>query len=651
MMTPIWKPSLERKLNSNLTKFARQHQSTARYADSFEYAPLHRWSLDNQEQFWSRLWDHCGVVGDKGQRILDNGDRMPGARWFPDATLNFAENLLRDRPEDAVSIICWDEHQGRQALSFRALKQSVASLAAFFRACGVACGDRVAAYTHNGSEAVIAMLAAVSVGAVWSSCSSDFGPRGVLDRFVQIEPKLLIASDGYFYKGQKIERLNNAREIASNLPSIEQVVVIPRIEASPPLSGFIAAHSWSDAITEYANADLRFERAPFDHPIYIVFSSGTTGAPKCIAHGAGGTLLQHLKEHQLQCDIKAGDRVFYATTTGWMMWNWLISALASEASVVLYDGFALAKEGRILFDLAQAERVSLVGVSSGYLRTIEKLGLRPTETHDLRALRLITSTGSPLVPESFDYVYRDVKRDAQLASISGGTDIISCFVCGNPWASVFRGEIQGPGLGMSVEVWNENGRRVIGEQGELVCTKSFPSMPIYFWNDPDNSKYFDAYFSNYPGVWRHGDYATETVNGGFIIHGRSDATLNPQGVRIGTSEIYRVVEAMTEVEEALAIDQDWEGVTRVVLFVKLRSGVRLDDDLTRRIRRKLHDEVSPRHAPAIVVEAPDLPHTRSGKLVELAVREIIHGRPVNNREALANPESLEFFANLPSLSK
>lgn len=649
-MRPIWKPSLERRLNSNLTEFARRNQNTAPYADSLEYGPLHRWSLDHREEFWSQLWDYCGVVGDKGQRILEAGDMMPRARWFPDATLNFAENMLRDRPEDTVSIICWDEQQRREEVSFRALKQSVASIAAFFRACGVARGDRVAAYTHNGPESVIAMLAAASIGAVWSSCSSDFGPRGVLDRFVQIEPKLLIASDGYFYKGQKIERLNNAREIASNLSSIEQVVVIPRIQTSPPLSGFAAARSWTDVITEYANANLRFEHAPFDHPLYIMFSSGTTGAPKCITHGAGGTLLQHLKEHQLQCDIKEGDRVFYATTTGWMMWNWLVSALASEAAIVLYDGFPLAKEGRILFDLAQAEGVSLLGVSAGYLKTIEKLGLSPRETHDLRALRLITSTGSPLAPESFDYVYRDVKPDTQLASISGGTDIVSCFVCGNPWGSVFRGEIQGPGLGMSVEVWDDQGRRVVGQQGELVCTESFPSMPIYFWNDPDNSKYVDAYFSRYAGVWRHGDYATETVNGGFIIHGRSDATLNPQGVRIGTSDIYRVVEVMTEVEEALAIDQDWEGGSRVVLFVKLRAGLRLDADLVRRIKRKLHDEASPRHAPAIVVEAPDLPHTRSGKLVELAVREIIHGRPVQNREALANPESLEFFANLPELS-
>jgi acetoacetyl-CoA synthetase len=650
-MTPLWKPSLERKLNSKLTEFARIDQSTALDACSFEYAALHRWSLGHRDEFWSRVWDYCGVIGGKGRRILENDDRMPGARWFPDATLNFAENLLRDRPEDSVSIICWDEDRSRQAISFHTLKRSVASIAAFLRACGLNCGDRVAAYTHNGSEAVIAMLAAASIGAVWSSCSSDFGPRGVLDRFSQIEPKLLIASDGYYYKGQKIERLNNAREIASKLPSVEQVVVIPHIGASPLLKGFIAARAWPDVVAEYANANLRFERLPFDHPLYIMFSSGTTGVPKCIAHGAGGTLLQHLKEHQLQCDVKEGDRVFYATTTGWMMWNWLVSALASEAIVLLYEGFVLAKEGRILFDLAQKERASLFGVSAGYLRAIEKLGLRPIETHDLRALRLITSTGSPLVPESFDYVYRDVKRDTQLASISGGTDIISCFVCGNPWGSVFRGEIQGPGLGMSVEVWNEAGRRVIGEEGELVCTRSFPSMPICFWSDPNNSKYVEAYFSRFRGVWRHGDYATETINGGFIIHGRSDATLNPQGVRIGTSDIYRVVEGMTEVEEALAIDQDWEGGTRVVLFVKLRKGLRLDDDLARRIKRKLYDEASPRHAPAVVVEAPDLPHTRSGKLVELAVREIIHGRPVKNTEALANPESLKFFANLPDLSK
>ena len=396
---------------------------------------------------------------------------------------------------------------------------------------------------------------------------------------------------------------------------------------------------------------MTFEALPFDHPLYIMFSSGTTGAPKCIVHGAGGTLLQHLKEHQLQCDVRPGDRVFYATTTGWMMWNWLVSALASRATILLYDGFPMDKNGAVLFDLASRERATLFGVSAGFLKTVEKLGARPRETHDLAHLRLITSTGSPLSPESFDYVYRDVKANVQLASISGGTDIVSCFVCGNPWSPVHRGEIQGAGLGMAVEVWDADGRRLFGEQGELVCTRAFPAMPIGFWNDPGGEKYHAAYFSQYHRIWRHGDYATQTANGGFVIHGRSDATLNPQGVRIGTADIYRIVETFPEVEEALAVAQGWEGGERIVLFVKLRTNHRLHDALIDRIKHKLKEEASPRHVPAMIVEAPELPHTRSGKLVELAVREVINGRPVKNREALANPDSLAFFSNLPAVTK
>jgi acetoacetyl-CoA synthetase len=575
---------------------------------------------------------------------------MPGARWFPDARLNFAETLLRERPDDEIAITFWGEEQVQEKLAFGELKKRVASLAACFRAQGLGPGERIAAYLHNGPQAVIGMLACASIGAVWSSCSPDFGVNGVLDRFGQIEPSLLIFSDGYFYKGAKIDRLENAREIAKRLPSVRGVLVIPYIQDDPPLDGFGNARRWPIDLAEHEGAPLEFEPLPFDHPLYVMFSSGTTGAPKCIVHGAGGTLLQHLKEHQLQCDVKAGDRVFYATTTGWMMWNWLASALASRATIVLYDGFPMARRGRILFDLAQEERATFFGVSAGYIRAIEKLGLKPRESHDLGTLRTIASTGSPLLPDGFDYVYRDVKQDVQLASISGGTDIISCFVCGNPWSPVHRGEIQGPGLGMAVEVWNGNGRRVIGEKGELVCTRPFPSAPICFWNDTDGKKYFQAYFAQYPGVWRHGDFATETINGGFIIHGRSDATLNPQGVRIGTAEIYNVVEKLPEIEEALAIDQEWEGGGRIVLFVKMRPENRLDERLTALVKRKLHDEASPRHVPALVIEAPDLPHTRSGKLVEMAARDVVHGREVKNVEAIANPESLAFFAKLPQLT-
>ncbi|MBI1868092.1 MAG: acetoacetate--CoA ligase [Methylocystis sp.] len=646
---PLWKPSLERRRHSNLTSFARQAAATETYGAAFDYAALHRWSLERSEDFWSRVWDFCGVIGEKGGRVLSDGDKMPGARWFPEAKLNFAENLLRDRAEEEIAIVFWGEDTIKQTLTFLQLKHRVASLAAYFLAQGIKAGDRIAAYIHNSPEAVIGMLAASCLGAAWSSCSSDFGVEGVLDRFGQIEPKLLIASDGYYYKGKKIDRLDHAREVASKLGSVKKTLVVPYIHDKPPLGAFANAQTWPDALAAHQGATLSFEPLPFDHPLYILFSSGTTGAPKCIVHGAGGTLLQHLKEHQLQCDIKPGDRVFYATTTGWMMWNWLASALASKATILLYDGFVTAGDGKILFDLAEQERAALFGTSAGYVKAIEKLGLNLRETHDLGALRLIASTGSPLLPDSFDYVYRDIKPDVQLASISGGADIISCFVCGNPWRPVYRGEIQGAGLGMAVEVWNADGRRVVGEQGELVCTQPFPSAPIYFWNDPQGKKYFDAYFATYPGVWRHGDYATATANGGFVIHGRSDATLNPQGVRIGTADIYNVVERMPEIQEALAIDQEWGEGTRIVLFVKMQPGRRLDEALTIRLKRKLYDEASPRHVPAVVVEAPDLPHTRSGKLVELAVRDVIHGRPVKNSEALANPESLAFFANLPQL--
>jgi acetoacetyl-CoA synthetase len=649
-MTAIWTPELTRRRECLLSGFARGSGETGSYAHAFDYTGLHRWSLARRDAFWSRVWEFCGVIGERGARTLVDGGKMPGARWFPDARLNFAENLLRPRPDDEVAILFQGERKSWRTLSFAQIRTEVAALAAHLRALGVAPGDRVAAYTHNGPEAVIGMLAAASIGAVWSSCSADFGARGVLERFGQIEPKVLIVSDGYYYKGQKIERLDNAREIAGQLPSLKETLVIPYIDAAEPLEGFASARLWPQAIQSHEGARLTFEALPFDHPLYIMFSSGTTGAPKCIVHGAGGTLLQHLKEHQLQCDVRPGDRVFYATTTGWMMWNWLVSALASRATLLLYDGFPMDKDGAVLFDLASRERATLFGVSAGFLKTVEKLGARPRETHDLAHLRLITSTGSPLSPESFDYVYRDVKANVQLASISGGTDIVSCFVCGNPWSPVHRGEIQGAGLGMAVEVWDADGRRLFGEQGELVCTRAFPAMPIGFWNDPGGKKYHAAYFSQYPGVWGHGDYATQTANGGFIIHGRSDATLNPQGVRIGTADIYRIVETFPEVEEALAVAQGWEGGERIVLFVKLRPNHRLHDALIDRIKHKLKEEASPRHVPAMIVEAPELPHTRSGKLVELAVREVINGRPVKNREALANPDSLAFFSNLARLT-
>ena len=631
-----------------MTQFARGDPETAVYVQKFYYRGLHAWSLTHREAFWSRLWDFCEIIGEKGTRVLVDGEKMPGARWFPEARLNFAQNLLRPRPDDDTAIVFQGEGQERRVLSFGELSRQVAALAAYLQARGVGPGDRVAAYLHNGPEAIIGMLAASSLGAVWSSCSPDFGVAGVLDRFGQIAPKALIACDGYFYKGQACDRLAQAREIAVGLPTLQCVLVARYLHEARPLSSLPKAEGWHEAFAEHYGAPLRFALLPFDHPLYVVFSSGTTGAPKCIVHGAGGTLLQHMKEHQLHCDIRAGDRVFYATTTGWMMWNWLASALASRATILLYDGFPMDRDGSALFDFAEREGATLFGVSAGFLRAAQKLGVEPRITHDLSAMRLLASTGSPLSPEGFDYVYRKVAPQTQLASISGGTDILSCFVLGNPWSPVRRGEIQGAGLGMAVEIWDDDGRRVVGHEGELVCTKAFPSMPVGFWNDAGSEKYRSAYFSNFPNVWRHGDFATQTSSGGFVIHGRSDATLKPQGVRIGTAEIYRIVESLPQVEECVAVGQETAGGQRILLFVKLRAGERLSPELSALIKRKLGEEASPRHVPAAIVEVPELPHTRSGKLVEIAIRDIVHGRPVKNREALANPESLKFFAQAPA---
>lgn len=648
---PIWTPDLDRRKNAILTRFAQSLEATKPFAERFDYDGLFRWSLSDSPQFWSSVWDFCGVIGEKGERILIDADKMPGARWFPDARLNFAENLLRPRPAETEAIVFWGEDKVERRLSFGEIERQAGALAAFFRAQGVEPGDRIAAYIHNGPEAIIGMLAAASLGAVWSSCAPEFGVQSVLDRFGQIAPRILIAVDGYFYKGKTLDRADNIREIAGKLPSVQKILLVPYTNASPSLDGLADALLWPEAIAAHEGAALRYERLPFDHPLYIMFSSGTTGAPKCIVHGAGGTLLQHLKEHRLQSDIKPGDRFFYATSTGWMMWNWLASGLASEATLLLYDGFFNAgKDGAILLDFAAKEKATFFGTSAGYLKQIEKQGLTPRKSHDLSAVRTIASTGSPLLPDSFDYVYRDFKADVQLASISGGTDIVSCFVGGNPWSPVYRGEIQCAGLGMAVQVWDDEGKRVTGHEGELVCTQPFPSMPIYFWNDADGEKYRKAYFAEHPGIWRHGDFATQTEHEGFLIHGRSDATLNPQGVRIGTADIYNIVERLPEILESLAIDQEWEGTTRIVLFVKTRDGAELDDTLAARIKRELFEKASPRHVPSIIVAAPDLPHTRSGKLVELAVKEIVHGRPVKNIGALSNPEALDFFANLPQLA-
>jgi acetoacetyl-CoA synthetase len=644
MDEPLWQPSPERIACAHLTAFIaavkRDHGASVD-----DYPSLYRWSISHPDLFWNAVWQFCGVVGEqRGTPVLVHADEMPGAQWFPRARLNFAENLLRRRDE-ATAIVFRGEDMVRSEITYAELYAEVSRLAQALRAAGVERGDRIAAYMPNLPGTIIAMLAATSIGATFSSCSPDFGVQGVLDRFGQIEPKILFATDGYFYGGRTIDLLPRLREIVDRLPSVEKLIVVPYTERSPRLDGIAHAAEIHEFMASWTAGEIAFERLPFEHPLYIMYSSGTTGVPKCIVHGAGGTLLQHLKEHVLHTDIHPGDRLFYFTTCGWMMWNWLVSGLAAQATLLLYDGSPFARDGAILFDYAQEERMTVFGTSAKYLDAAAKLGLEPARSHDLGALTAILSTGSPLSPESFDYVYGHVKRDVQLASISGGTDIVSCFALGNPLQPVWRGELQCRGLGMKVEVYDDDGRPVVGQKGELVCSAPFPSMPTGFWNDPDGSKYRAAYFSKYPGVWCHGDYVELTKHDGLIIYGRSDAVLNPGGVRIGTAEIYREVERLDEVVESLAIGQDWPpgktGDVRIVLFVRLRAGITLDEALREKIRVQIRNNTTPRHVPAKIVQVADIPRTRSGKIVELAVRNAVHGLPVKNVEALANPNALD----------
>ena len=646
---PLWEPGQARIAGANVTAFAR-----AAIRDwglkLNTYPDFYRWSVDQPEQFWQSLWQYAGVkAAIRGERVLVHGDRMPGAQWFPDARLNFAENLLRRR-DRADAMVFWGEDKVEQRLSHAQLYAGVSRLAQALRAAGVQPGDRVAAYLPNLPETMMAMLAAASIGAVWSSCSPDFGVQGVLDRFGQIKPKVLIAADGYWYNGKSIDTLARVAEIAHQLPTLEHVVLVPylaqgSVSRDSDISALPNARWMAEFIAPYAARDIEFAQLPFDHPLYIMYSSGTTGMPKCIVHGAGGTLLQHLKEHQLHTDLKPGDRLFYFTTCGWMMWNWLASGLATGATLLLYDGSPFLRRGAILFDFAEAEGMTHLGTSAKFIDAICKINLRPRATHKLLKLRAILSTGSPLAPESFDYVYREIKADICLSSISGGTDIVSCFVLGNPVLPVYRGEIQCRGLGMKVEVYDAQGRPVCGKKGELVCTRPFPSMPIGFWNDPGGKRYHGAYFNKYPNVWCHGDYVELTGHGGMIIYGRSDAVLNPGGVRIGTAEIYRQVEQLEEVLESLVIGQDWNKDVRVVLFVKLREGATLDDALIDKIKNRIRANTSPRHVPAKVLQVADIPRTKSGKIVELAVRNVVHGGAVKNVEALANPDALAHYAN------
>jgi len=646
---PLWQPSAQRVADANLTRFiAAVADDWGFRADGFD--ALHRWSVADKEKFWQSVWSFTGMIAEtRGSVILADGAAMPGAKWFPEARLNFAENLLRRR-DDGPAIIFHGEDRVRRTLGRDQLYDLASRIAQALEAEGVGVGDRVAGYLPNIPEAVAAMLAASSLGAIWSSCSPDFGVDGVLDRFGQIEPVVLFTADEYFYNGARIEIVGRAREAAERLPSVRRVIVMPYGDEAQDAGDLPRGVTLAQFIAPFAARDIPFRQLAFDHPLYILYSSGTTGPPKCIVHGQGGTLLQHLKEQRLQTDVKPDDRVFYFTTLGWMMWNWLVSALASEATILLYDGAPFHPGAQAVFDFAEETRMTHFGTSAKYIDAVKKSGLEPIETHDLASLRVMMSTGSPLVAESFDFVYRHIKRDLCLSSISGGTDIVSCFVLGNPIGPVWRGEIQALGLGMDVHVYDDAGRAVTGEKGELVCASSFPPMPVRFWNDPDGAKYRAAYFERFAGVWCHGDYAEITGHGGMIIHGRSDAVLNPGGVRIGTAEIYRQVEHMDEVEEGLAVGQEWRGDTRVVLFVRLRDGTELDDELIDRIRARIRANCSPRHVPGRVLQVADIPRTKSGKIVELAVREVIHGREVKNLEALANPEALALFRDRAELN-
>ena len=640
----LWQPKPEQIEQANLTRF-RHFVNQKHGIELADYPALYQWSIDQPEAFWCAVWEESGVIAEtRGETVLKDGNKMPGARWFPQARLNFAQNLLRRR-DDSDALIFRGEDKVQRRVSHRELYNHVSRVAQALKAAGIGQGDRIAAYLPNMPETIIVMLAASSLGAIWSSCSPDFGVNGVVDRFGQIEPKLLFVADGYYYNGKTHDSLERIAKIRRRIPSIERVVVIPYTRDTFALDAIDGALPLGQFIDGYAAQEISFEQLPFDHPLYIMFSSGTTGVPKCIVHGAGGTLLQHLKEHRLHTDVKPGDRTFFFTTCGWMMWNWLVSGLAAEATLLLYDGSPFYPDGNTLFDYADAEKMTQFGTSAKFIDAINKAGLKPKQSHDLSSVRTLCSTGSPLVPEAFDFVYEHIKQDMCLSSISGGTDIISCFALGNPVLPVYRGELQCRGLGMKVEVWNDDGNPVREEKGELVCTAPFPSMPIGFWNDPEGEKYHSAYFDRFPNVWCHGDYVELTAQDGIIIYGRSDAVLNPGGVRIGTAEIYRQVEQLDEVVESLVIGQEWEGDVRVVLFVRLRDGLTLDDALIDKIRKQIRANTTPRHVPARVVQVSDIPRTKSGKIVELAVREVVHGRPVKNKEALANPEALEQFAN------
>jgi len=619
--------------------------------DLKDYASLYQWSVDQIPEFWATFWEFSEIIASKPyDQVIDNLHKMPGAKWFSGARLNFAENLLRFR-DDRVALVFRGEGQSSVYITYAELYDETARVAASLKAAGVQKGDRVVGFMPNMPQTIIAMLAAASMGAVWSSCSPDFGIKGVLDRFGQIKPKVLFTADGYFFKGNPIDSLERIAHILKEISSIEKVVVVPYVEESPDISGTPHAVLYSDFKSSAGAFEIEFVQLPFDHPLYIMYTSGTTGLPKCMVQSAGGILIHHLKELMLHTDLKREDTIFYFTTCGWMMWNWLTSSLGLGARIVLFDGNPFHPHPGALWEMAQDERITIFGTSAGYLSALQNAGIKPGSEYDLKSLRTILSTGSPLSVEGFEYVYRDIKADLQLASISGGTDLNGCFALGNPMRPVYASELQGRGLAMKVEAFSEDGTPLIGEQGELVCSAPFPSMPIYFWDDPENKKYHSAYFDVYPHIWRHGDYIEINERGGVIIYGRSDATLNPGGVRIGTAEIYRQVEQLTEIEDSVVVGQNWKNDVRVILFVKMAPGFELTEELINTIKKTIRGNASPRHVPAKIISVPDIPYTLNMKKVELAVRKIIHDQPVQNKDALRNPEVLDFYAGLKELRK
>jgi acetoacetyl-CoA synthetase len=650
MTNPLWTPSPELVANCAMTKFMQFVNKS--HSLSFKNdKELYDWSIDQYPEFWNAVWDFCGVVGDKGERLVENKDQMPGCKFFPDAKLNYAENLLNGgRDDNDVALHFWGEDKVKRQMTFAEMRAQVSQFQQFLIAQGVTKGDRVAAFMPNTPETLIAMLAATSLGVLWSSASPDFGVQGILDRFGQIEPKVLLVTDGYFYNGKWIDCRAKIEEFVPQVTSIKKTVLVSyevkQVEA------FAGALLWSDILKQYQPKQIEFTRVEFNHPLFIMFSSGTTGKPKCIVHGTGGTLLQHMKENHIQSNIGKGDKAFFFTTCGWMMWNWIVSALAGGATLCLYDGSPFAPDGNILFDYVDAVGINFFGTSAKFIDTLHKQNYDVMNTHQLSTMRTIASTGSVLVPESFDYVYQHIKKDVHLESVAGGTDIIACFMIGYPTRPVYRGELQGAGLGFALNVYDENGKPCpVGTKGELVCEKPFASMPVGFWNDENGEKYHNAYFAKYKNIWHHGDFIEKTAHDGFIVYGRSDATLNPGGVRIGTAEIYRQVEKLPEITESIVVGQHWDDDERVVLFVTLQPGANLNDDLIGRIKKQIKEGASPRHVPAKIIAVTDIPRTKNNKISEIAVRDTINGKQVANTEALANPEALALYENLPALQQ